>query len=208
MTPAAVARSNQRPRSPRGEGDSLRVDLLDAAAELMAVHGSVDKVSVRAVAGAAGVSPTAVYRHFENHTDLLWAAVQHCFDEFARTMVEAAAGSDDVYERLHLSGQAYIEFALQERGKYRVMFSNRVPLPEREEPVGSHAFDDLVAKVSDILDARGDDRDAEFVSVQLWTWIHGMVDLIGNHPELDKWPDIEPLLDEMQQRLDLVPRPT
>lgn len=173
----------------------------------MAAHGSIDKVSVRAVAAAAGVSPTAVYRHFENHTDLLWAAVQYCFDEFARAMAEATAASADVYERLRLSGRAYVEFALEERGKYRVMFSNRVPLPEREDPVGMHAFEDLVDKVRDILDDRGDDRDPEFVSVQIWSWIHGMVDLIGNHPDLDTWPDVEALLDEMQQRLDLVPRP-
>ena len=171
----------------------------------MAAHGSIDKVSVRAVAAAAGVSPTAVYRHFENHTDLLWAAVQYCFDEFARTMTEAAAASTDVYERLRLSGRAYVRFALGERGKYRVMFSNRVPLPEREDPVGMHAFDDLVDKVRAILDDRSDGRDPEFVSVQIWSWIHGMVDLVGNHPELDKWPDVEVLLDEMQQRLDLVP---
>ena len=206
MPPAAQTRTTPRPRSPRGEGESLRIDLLDAAAELMATHGSIDKVSVRAVAAAAGVSPTAVYRHFDNHTDLLWAAVQYCFDEFATAMRSAWTESDDVYERLAKSGRAYIRFALEETGKYRVMFSNRVPLPEREEPVGMHAFDELVAKVRDILDDRGDDRDPEVVSVQIWSWIHGMVDLLGNHPELDMWPDAEAALDEMQRRLDLVPQ--
>ncbi|MFV2039432.1 MAG: helix-turn-helix domain-containing protein, partial [Acidimicrobiales bacterium] len=65
---------HRRPRSPRGQGKQLRVELLDAAAELMAKHGSLDKVSVRAVAHAVGVSPTAVYRHFDNHTEMLWAS--------------------------------------------------------------------------------------------------------------------------------------
>ena len=46
-------------------------------------------------------------------------------------MRSAWTESDDVYERLAKSGRAYIRFALEETGKYRVMFSNRVPLPER-----------------------------------------------------------------------------
>jgi len=45
----------------------LHSDLLDAAAELLAEQSSLDKVSLGAVAGRAGVSPTAVYRHFDDH---------------------------------------------------------------------------------------------------------------------------------------------
>jgi AcrR family transcriptional regulator len=196
-----------RVRNPRGQGDRLRVELLDAAAELMAVHGSIDKVGVRAVAAAAGVSPTAVYRHFESHTDLLWAAVQYSFDEFARAMAGAAASADDPYERLAAMGEAYMQFARDHRGKYRVMFSNRVPLPPRTEPVGMHAFDQLVAVVTEVLAARDDDRDPRFVSVQVWTWMHGIVDLMGSHGEVpDLWPDPDVMLAELRVRLEIGPR--
>ncbi len=194
-----------RERNPRGQGARLRVELLDAATKLMAQHGSLDKVSVRAVAAAAGVSPTAVYRHFENHTDLLWSAVQYCFEEFAARMEEARASTDDVYERLRNCGRAYVEFATEQRGKYRVMFSNRVELPPREEPVGINAFEQLVDLIADILEARGDDRDPHFVAVQVWTWIHGIVDLLGSHREADIWPEVEPLLEELRHRLELDP---
>lgn len=192
-----------RERNPRGEGSRLRTELLDAAAELMAQHGSVDKVSVRAVAAAAGVSPTAVYRHFDNHAELLWAAVNHCFAEFATVMVAARESTEDVYEQLERSGEAYVRFATEQTGKYRVMFSNRVELPAREEPVGTYAFDHLIDLIASILQARGDDRDPTFVAVQVWTWIHGIVDLIGNHKDFDVWPEVEPLLTEMRQRLEL-----
>lgn len=201
-----MAQATQEPareRNPRGEGARLRVDLLDAAAELMAEHGSIDKVSVRAVAAAAGVSPTAVYRHFDNHAELLWAAVNHCFEEFAAVMLEARASTDDVYEQLERSGEAYVRFATEQTGKYRVMFSNRIELPPREEPVGTYAFDHLIDLIASILQARDDDRDPTFVAVQVWTWIHGIVDLIGNHAELDMWPEIPPLLLEMRHRLEL-----
>lgn len=198
--------ANRRPRSPRGEGKRLRVELLDAAAELMAQHGSLDKVSVRAVAHDVGVSPTAVYRHFDNHTDLLWASVQHCFDEFTRDILAAQASTDDPFDRLHATGQAYVRFATEHTGKYRVMFSNRVPLPEREQPASMTAFDVLVGLVADVLAARVDDRDPHFVAVQIWTWMHGIVDLIGAHKGQGMWPAVDDLLEDLRVRLELVPR--
>ncbi|MEM7285991.1 MAG: TetR/AcrR family transcriptional regulator [Actinomycetota bacterium] len=200
---AQASQETVRARNPRGEGARLRTDLLDAAAELMARHGSIDKVSVRAVAAATGVSPTAVYRHFDNHAELLWAAVNHCFEEFAAAMLEARASTEDVYEQLVRSGETYVRFATEHRGKYRVMFSNRVELPPREEPVGTYAFDHLIDLIASILAERGDDRDPTFVAVQVWTWIHGIVDLIGNHAEFEFWPDVVPLLAEMRERLEL-----
>lgn len=201
---AQKSRETVRERNPRGEGARLRLDLLDAAAELMARHGSVDKVSVRAVAAAVGVSPTAVYRHFDNHADLLWAAVNHCFEEFAAAMLDARASTDDVYDQLLRAGEAYVRFATEQTGKYRVMFSNRVELPPREGPVGVYAFDHLVDLIASILHDRRDPRDPTFVAVQVWTWIHGIVDLIGNHAEFEAWPEIEQLLTELRERLDLV----
>jgi DNA-binding transcriptional regulator YbjK len=44
-----------RERNPRGQGDRLRVDLLEAAVELIAETGSVQGVSLRAAAKRAGV---------------------------------------------------------------------------------------------------------------------------------------------------------
>lgn len=206
MAPPAPA-ATPRARNPRGEGARLRTELLDAAADLMAKHGSIDKVSVRAVAAAAGVSPTAVYRHFDNHMDLLWAAVHYSFDEFTSTLIEAReAAGDDVYDKFRAMGDAYVRFALEQTGKYRVMFSNRVHLPLQEAPVGKHSFDQLIGFIGEVLEHRGDDRDPVFVSVQVWTWIHGIVDLVGSHPEMPKWPPMEALMDDLMVRLDLTPR--
>lgn len=205
--PSSATRSSvaaRRERNPRGEGSRLRGELLDAAADLMARHGSIDKVSVRAVAAAAGVSPTAVYRHFDNHMDLLWAAVQHSFDEFSAALASATdAAAGDIYDQFRAMGDAYVRFALDHQGKYRVMFSNRVELPPRAEPVGAHSFDQLVDFLSEVLAERGDERDPAFVAVQVWTWIHGIVDLMGTHPEMPEWPAHEHLLDELMRRLEL-----
>ena len=53
-----------RPRNPRGEGNKLSEQLLAAPAEVLNEVGDADKVSVRAIARRAGVSPTALYLQF------------------------------------------------------------------------------------------------------------------------------------------------
>ena len=115
-----------RPRSARGEGDTLRDDLLDAALGLLGASGDPEDVSIRAVAKAAGVSPTAAYRHFANRDDLVEAACTHCFDVFTALLLEATGDVDDPFERLRLAGEAYIKFADQDEGLYRALFSNPI----------------------------------------------------------------------------------
>ncbi|MDW3219579.1 MAG: TetR/AcrR family transcriptional regulator [Acidimicrobiales bacterium] len=190
-----------RPRNPKGKGARLRVDLLDAAADLLAEEGDV--VSLRAIAARAGVSPTAVYRHFDDHLELLRAAVVHCWDEFERALVDAGASSDDPFVAFRAAGTAYIDFASRQPGKYRVLFSNKIDLGV-DRTAGTSAFDYLVVMVAAMLDANGDRRDARFVAAQVHTWIHGMVDLLGRHPDED-WPTMDELLDELALRLGLTP---
>jgi len=156
------------------------------------------------VATAAGVSPMAVYNHFDDKADLMVAAVEHCWDEFQLALAEAYLAADTPFDRLRHAGGAYVRFALEHPGKYRVLFSDPADLPERPEPVGLSAFDQLVEVVADILIARDDDRDPVFVAVQVHTWIHGMVSLLACHPE-GPWPAVEELLDDLVVRLELGP---
>ena len=210
----ALVDMSSRPRYPKGEGERLRTDLLDAAADLLGTTGDI--VSLRAIAARAGVSPTAVYRHFDDHGELLRHAVAHCWREFERTLAVAAASSDDPFLAFRAAGDAYLAFAREQPGKYRVLFSNKVDLDggrvdldggkvdlDLDEGVGVAAFDHLVGMVTAMLDANGDGRDPYFVAVQVHTWIHGMVDLTGRHPSAD-WPPLDALLDDLARRLGLV----
>jgi len=195
-----------RVRNPRGQGDRLRADLLDATVDLIAETGSVDAVSLRAAAKRAGVSPMAVYNHFEDKDALLEAAVQHCWDEFQASLA-AAMDAPDPSARLLAAGSAYVRFALERPGQYAVMFSGTANLPERPEAIGMSAFDDLVAMVTEILDANADDRDPTFVALQVHTWIHGIVTLVACAPDM-AWPSMDALLDDLSVRLGLTASPT
>lgn len=200
--------TTSRQRYARGEGERLRDDLLASAADLMAEHGNVAQVSLRKVAGRAGVSPTAVYRHFDDHTELLRESVLFCWMNFRDVLQEAKESSDDPFVALRNAGDAYVRFAMESPGQYRVMFSNTIDVDlvssneGRGIKVGFSAFEILIDLVSAILVARGDDRDAFYVAVQVHTWIHGIVHLCGNHPDIP-WPPVSSLLDGLVEALDL-----
>jgi AcrR family transcriptional regulator len=189
-----------RARAKRGEGAKLRDDLLDATVDLIAETGSIDEVSLRAAAKRAGVSPTAVYQHFEDRDDLVESAVIRCWQDF-REALSAAFEVDDPYERLRVGGGIYARFAVEHPRQYAVMIGETDRLPGAT-PFGLEAFNDLVLMVAAILDAKGDDRDAVFVATLVHTWTHGIVSLAACAPELP-WPGLDELLDEVVIRLGL-----
>ena len=131
------------------------------------------------------------------------AAFEHCWDEF-QAAIAATLDEPEPSARLRAAGDAYVRFALEHPGRYAVMFSGTRNLPERAVPIGMSAFDTLVAMVADILDARHDGRDPAFVAVQVHTWIHGMVSLLGCAPD-GPWPSTDALLDDLLVRLGLGP---
>ena len=198
-----IAHGTPRQRYARGEGDRLRQDLLESAADLMAKHGDIEGISLRAVARDAGVSATAVYRHFDDHLDLLRQSVEYCWGHFRSTLGDASESSDDPFVRFRAMGDAYVQFALEHPGQYRVLFSNKIDLGEQGGPIGISAFHLLVDNVADMLRVLDDDRDPFFVAVQVHTWMHGIVDLVGCHPAM-AWPPIEQLMDGLSIALGLV----
>jgi AcrR family transcriptional regulator len=194
-----------RTRNPRGQGERLRQELLAATVELLAEHRSPDAVTLRGVAAATGVSPTAVYRHFADRDELLRQAITWSWQRFDEALEVPDSG--DPAADFHAQGLAYLRFASQESGIYRVLFSSQHHLPAREGDDGTHpgapVFQKLVDRVAVLLGQRRDDRDPVFVALQVHTWIHGIADLECSQPEVP-WPLVEHLLAELGSRLDLV----
>ena len=199
---SAAAVPARRQRNARGEGDRLRADLLEAAANLMATHGDVESISLRSVAREAGVSATAVYRHFDDHHDLLRESVEYCWTNFRQALVQSIVGVDDPFDALQSMRSAYVQFALDHAGQYRVMFSNRVRHDGASATIGLAAYQLLVDAVAAILAELDDTRDPYFVAAQLHTWLHGVVDLWTNHPEVS-WPGGDQLIESMTRVIGL-----
>lgn len=175
-----------RVRNPRGEGGRLRAQLLQAAAEVLDDVGDASKVSVRAIARRAGVSPTALYLQFRDRDELVAAAVDAGFDAFNRALLDAAKGPEHPRDQLEAMGQAYLAFAERQPALYTVLFSARRPV-DGGASGRDRAFDALVAllrRVDPSLDAGS----ARELALLVWSSLHGYAQLRAVRPHFD-WPD-------------------
>ena len=117
-----TARQKGRPRE-GARPDSLRGTLIRSGLELLAA-GSLETLSLRKVAEAAGVTHAATYRHFADRNDLFAAIAEEGYRLFYLTQEESlqAVGSDDFAERLRTLGRAYVRFVLRNPQYARIMF--------------------------------------------------------------------------------------
>ncbi|MGH3094655.1 MAG: TetR/AcrR family transcriptional regulator, partial [Streptosporangiales bacterium] len=185
----------------RGEGDRLRGEIVAAALRLLGESGDLNALSLRAVAREVGVAATSIYLHFPDLEALLREVKMELFDELLADHERAAAeaGSDPA-SRLRARARAYLRFAAERPGHYRVLFQSRVlkqsDLPQGATHLGSEAFDALQSEVAALV---GDDS-SFMVTLHLWTAMHGMVVLRTDRPNFP-WPDLEHELDDLVARL-------
>jgi AcrR family transcriptional regulator len=167
----------------------LRNALLHAGAKL-AESGGPDAVTIRAAARLAGVTPTAAYRHFADHTELLEAvrqlAMQRLSAAMTRYLRHLPATNDPVaaaVDRLRSTGRGYIHFALTEPGLFRTAFfaGKATTNPHRPEDSGPFAMlCDALDGLVDVGYLAAEDRPlAEFAA---WSAVHGLALLLIDGP--------------------------
>ena len=101
-------------RSTYHHGD-LRAVILDEAARLVAERGA-DRVSLRELARAAGVSHAAPAHHFTDRRGLFTALATQGFLLLAEALIAARGRFAD-------AALAYVRFAIEHPGHYQVMFN-------------------------------------------------------------------------------------
>lgn len=185
-----MAVSPIRPRNPRGEGGRLREQLVQAAAEVLDEVGDASRLSVRAIARRAGVSPTALYLHFADRDALVAAAVEAGFAAFNAALL-AAAGEhpDDPRRGLEVTGLAYLAFAERQPALYAVLFSARRPLSETPAVDHDQGFAGLVALLRE-CDPSLAAQESRDVAIAVWSSLHGFAVLRSARPKLG-WPSAE-----------------
>ena len=202
----------KRSRAPRGQGDKLRAQILDATTQLLVETGNEEAVSIRAVADRVGVTPPSIYMHFADKNELIFAVCEEHFGELDARIEEAAKDATDPLDSLRRRGRAYIQFGLDHPEQYRVLFmSKAAAAPEgfqEERLKRTAAFDHLVDAVREVIDQGLIEGDPVQVAVCLWSAGHGITSLLIAHPDFD-WPDIEQTIDLVlyAQMFGLVRRP-
>lgn len=138
----------------------------------------LEAVSGRELAGAAGVAPSAIYRHFADKDQLRAAISQAAREQLARAMVQPATRNltkSRAAARFRAVGAAYIDFALSEPRLYAAAFAECAP-PREDNPsawgILAEALDDLVTTGAM---PKGSRAGAEMVA---WSAVHGIATLL------------------------------
>ena len=191
-----------RQRNPRGQGERLRDDIIDAASRLLA-DPAAPPLTLRAVAREAGVAATSVYLHFADIQALTLAVAERRFSELVRLQEAARDGSADLCQQLRAGCLAYCEFGLAHQGQYQVMFASPLPMPADMPPEqfpGLVPFRRLIDGVAACIGAEPTDEQAFFTALLIWQQLHGIVSLRISRPRFP-WPPLAETVAEAVDRL-------
>ncbi|MEU1204058.1 TetR/AcrR family transcriptional regulator [Nocardia sp. NPDC005825] len=153
---------------PYHHGD-LPSALLRAAVELLEENGAAD-LSLRAVARRAGVSTAAPYRHFADREALLSAVAAVGYRDLASRLAAvhpAPVTPDD----LALIAIAYVRFALDRPGLFRVMFADPCDPTSPERAAATEAIHEYV---ENIVRQAFPVSDPEAMAIAVWALVHGL----------------------------------
>ncbi|MEO6885308.1 MAG: TetR/AcrR family transcriptional regulator [Jatrophihabitantaceae bacterium] len=184
----------KRTRARRGDGEQLRLEIINAVKDLIVEKGSVESVSIRAVAQRVGVTTPSIYLHFADKGALLDAVVTDVFAELDVAIMKAAADVADQSPLtvLRAQGLAYIRFAVDHAEHYRVaVMEPCIVPPDVDEVIREGAFAHFMTTVQACMDAGVfADGDPLPIALDLWTAAHGIAALMIAKPYLP-WGSVD-----------------
>jgi AcrR family transcriptional regulator len=164
---------------------NLRQALTAAALELIEARGPIG-FTLSEAAKQAGVTPAAVYRHFDGREALIAEAALQGYEIFGDLMDYAyQSGQPSALKAFEATGRAYLAFARKYPGHYIAMFEsgisvNRTPelaaAVERANGVLEKAATDLSKHIPE--DKR---PPASMFSAHIWALSHGVVELFARN---------------------------
>jgi AcrR family transcriptional regulator len=176
----------RRSRAPRGSGDRLRDEILDAATELLLETGHAKEVSIRSVAQRVGVTPPSIYLHFDDKDALLDAVCARYLAKLDHEMQRVAAGQPSAVEVLRAQGLAYVRFAIATPELYRIATMGEWRSgSDVDATLDSSAFRHLRETVQTLMNENiYPPGDPTAVALQLWSAAHGVAALLIAKPHL------------------------
>ncbi len=160
---------------------NLRQALIDAALQLITEKGPMG-FTLSEAAKQAGVTPAAVYRHFDGRDALIAETARQGFEIFADVMEYAYdSGQPSPLAAFEATGRAYLAFARKYPGHYIAMFESGICV------TGSPDLLAASARARGILDRAAEDLSRQIpaghrpppamFSAHVWALSHGVVEL-------------------------------
>jgi AcrR family transcriptional regulator len=162
---------------------NLRQALVEACLELIEEKGP-NGFTLSEAAREAGVTPAAVYRHFEGREDLIAEAALQGYDIFADLMEFAYdKGQPSALAAFESTGRAYLAFARKYPGHYVAMFESGISIQRTPElnATATRAMGVLekaASALSQHIPAHKRPPPQMF-SAHIWAMSHGVVELFA-----------------------------
>lgn len=132
----------------------------------------------------AGVTPAAVYRHFEGREDLIAEAALQGYEIFADLMEHAYGnGQPSALAAFEATGRAYLAFARRYPGHYVAMFESGISIQRTPElnAAATRAMRVLETAARALTAHMPPDRrpPVQMVTAHIWALSHGVVELFA-----------------------------
>ncbi len=162
------------------EIEDFRHELCEVAADLFAREG-YDAVTMRSIARELGVSAMTPYRYFDSKGAIYKAVRAQAFARFGARVSAAAATETDLLKRLRALFRAYLTFALEESGSYRIMFELDPP-PDATPDAADHAlagetWQPLLRTIDEAVASGVLEGDPLTLANLCWVHVHGLASL-------------------------------
>jgi len=162
---------------------NLREALVASALSLIEEKGPTG-FTLSEAAKAAGVTPAAVYRHFEGREDLIAEAARQGYEIFADLMEYAFdSGQPSALASFEATGRAYLAFARKHPGHYVAMFESGISINRNADlaMVAKRAFDVLEKAAAELSKHIPPENrpPPQMFSAHIWAMSHGVVELFA-----------------------------
>ena len=164
---------------------NLKQALIEAALSLIEEKGPTG-FTLSEAAKTAGVTPAAVYRHFDGREELIAEAARQGFEMFADLMQYAYdEGQPSALAAFEATGRAYLAFARKHPGHYIAMFESGIsPNRTPELSLASNRAKTVLEKAAADLSQHIPPEKrppASMFSAHIWAMSHGVVELYARN---------------------------
>jgi len=179
--------------------------ILTAACDIYLLEG-YRGMSMRKVAEKAGISPTAIYRHYENKEALHHQVLREGFKTFDSYLQPALTGKTAL-DRLNLAAERFFAFATEQNKYYEILFltmdhtvEHKVKGALVKDATTSQVF--MVDRVRECMDEGSLKRDdPEEVAILLLATCNGFFGLYVSKKVSDTPPAMKAKYDRIYRRL-------
>lgn len=162
---------------------NLREALVVACLKLIETRGPTG-FTLSEASREAGVTPAAVYRHFEGREELIAQAALQGYEIFGELMEAAYNGGEpSALSAFESTGRAYLAFARKYPGHYVAMFESGISINRSPE------LNAVATKAMGVLEKAAEDLSQhipaekrpppQMFSAHIWALSHGVVELFA-----------------------------